>query len=381
MVDNIRIGEINSYSLPGLTKFTTAYRNGIDLAVLEINGAGGVCGRPLEILYRDDAFSPEKGEEAARSLLFDDGVDMLMGVFNSDVALRVAAVATAAKRLYFAGEPRSDDLVWANGSRYVFRLRTSQSMMSRILAKEIATLPARRWALVAPDYGAGGRFAEQFRHQMSAALPDVQWVGQTAFDFKTGEGMERVFDLIDAVDPDGVFAPLMGDLWSPFVRMGRERGAFDNRLIVNPLGGEPEYMLPLGTEAPEGWLVLGYPAQHDRAAANQRFCRKFHAFAGEQPTLGSLIGYMLVMMTAQAIGLAGTVETEAVIDALEGMESDTPAGRIRVRAADHQCTMGSWAGRIGIIEGEPRMIDARFHEGSTLLPSEQDARQFRNVAA
>ena len=59
--------------------------------------------------------------------------------------------------------------------------------------------------------------------------------------------------------PDGIFNVLFGPDLTGFVRHGNTRGLFEGRDVVSVLTGEPEYLLPLGDETPEGWLVTGYP--------------------------------------------------------------------------------------------------------------------------
>ncbi len=148
-------------------------------------------------------------------------------------------------------------------------------------------------------------------------------------------------------------------------------------MIVNPLAGEPEYMLPLGADAPENWLVLGYPGEDDPRPENQAFCAAYRAYAGEGPTLGSLLGYMLIDILKQAIERAGTVETEGLIAGFEGLEADTPMGPMKIRAADHQATMGGWVGKLTCRDGSAAMKDWSFCEGSDYLPSEAEGALLR----
>ena len=78
----IRIGEINSYTGPSAA-FTQSYRKGFEMAVDEVNASGGVLGRKLEILFRDDNYSPADGVRLANELILQDKVDLLAGTFFS----------------------------------------------------------------------------------------------------------------------------------------------------------------------------------------------------------------------------------------------------------------------------------------------------------
>ena len=119
----IKIGEINSYS--SMPQFTTPYRQGWQLAVEEINAAGGLLGRKVEVIARDDAGKPEEALRHAVELTTNEKVDVLAGGYLSNVGLALADHALRNKRLYLASEPLTDAIVWDKGNRYTFRLRPS----------------------------------------------------------------------------------------------------------------------------------------------------------------------------------------------------------------------------------------------------------------
>lgn len=158
----IRIGEINSYTGP-LAAFTVPYRHGWELAVEEINANGGVLGRPLEVISRDDGGKPADAIKFAEELVRRENVDLLAGTFLSNIGLAVADFANRNKTLFVASEPLSDALVWSNGNAYTFRLRPSTYMQAAMLAEEAAKLPARRWATVAPNYEYGQSAVKAFQ--------------------------------------------------------------------------------------------------------------------------------------------------------------------------------------------------------------------------
>ena len=139
---SIKIGDINSYSR--IPAFTQPYRNGLDLAVEEINRAGGVLGRDLEIISRDDGGTPAQAVTAAGELVSRHGAAVLVGTFFSNVGLAVSDFAKQRKVLFLASEPLTDAIVWEQGHRYVYRLRPSTTMQAAMLADQAAKLPAVR---------------------------------------------------------------------------------------------------------------------------------------------------------------------------------------------------------------------------------------------
>jgi branched-chain amino acid transport system substrate-binding protein len=252
----IRIGEINSYS--AIPSFTLPYRNGWQLAIEEINARGGVLGRKLEVISRDDAGKPQDAVRIAGELLDEQKVDILAGGYLSNVGLALSDFALQRKCLYIAGEPLSDALVWEKGNRTCFRLRPSTYMQAAMLVEEAAKLPAKRWVSVAPNYEYGLSTVKWFKLLLSTRRPDVAFVAEQWPALGKIDAGATTAALAEA-RPDAILNVTFGPDLTNFVRQGNTRGLFEGRSVVSVLTGEPEYLDPLGDEAPEGWIVTGYP--------------------------------------------------------------------------------------------------------------------------
>src|SRR6201987_6103392 len=146
----IKIGEINSYSL--LQAFTEAYRKGWQLAVEEINAAGGINGKKLVVASKDEGGNTASPQNAANELVSSENVAMLAGTFLSNIGLAVSVFANQKKVFFLAAEPLTDAITWAKGNRYTFRLGPPNYMQAAMLAEAAAKLPAKRWATIAPNY-------------------------------------------------------------------------------------------------------------------------------------------------------------------------------------------------------------------------------------
>src|SRR6266571_4139077 len=120
---SIRIGELNSYKV--FPAFLEPYKKGWELALEEINRGGGVNGRKLEVISRDDGGTPGDAVRVAEELISRERATVLMGTFASNVGLAVANLAKQRKVLFMAAEPLTDKIVWEDGNRYTFRLRPS----------------------------------------------------------------------------------------------------------------------------------------------------------------------------------------------------------------------------------------------------------------
>ena len=372
--DTIKIGEINHYKR--MAAFAEPYKMGIELALEEVNAAGGVLGKPLEFIFRDDQGDPGEAIKIAEELMTRDGAVMLTGTILSNVGLAISSLAAEKKYLYLASEPLADSIVWASGNDYTFRLRTSTYMQAAMLAEEAAKSDAVRYATIAPNYAYGKEAVAAFKTVLTQLKPDVEFVTeQWPALFKIDAGAE--VQALERAKPDAVFNVTFGTDLAKFVREGTTRGLFDGRTVYGMLTGEPEYLDPLADEAPVGWVVTGYPWYDVTEASNKAFVDAYQARYNDYPRIGSLVGYMTVQSIAAALEKAGSTETEALKMAFKGLELDTPVGPITYRAIDHQATMGAFVGTIAMKDGKGVMVDWTYKNGADYLPSDEEVMKLR----
>lgn len=372
--DPIKIGEINHYKR--MAAFAGPYKLGIELALGEINDAGGVLDRPLEFIYRDDQGKPGEAVKIAEELMTREGTVMLTGTILSNVGLAISSFAAEKKYLYLAAEPLADALVWANGNEYTFRLRSSTYMQAAMLAEEAAKTEAIRYATIAPNYAYGKDAVAAFKNALLALKPDVEFVTeQWPALFKIDAGAE--VQALERAKPDAIYNVTFGGDLAKLVREGTTRGLFDGREVYGLLTGEPEYLEPLKDEAPEGWTVTGYPWYDFAEGANKTFVDAYMAAYDESPKIGSLVGYMTAQSIAAAITAAGSTETDDLVAAFKGLSVDTPVGNIVFREQDHQATMGAFVGKTALQDGSGVMVDWTYHDGADYLPTDEEVARLR----
>ncbi|HEU4351203.1 MAG TPA: ABC transporter substrate-binding protein [Burkholderiales bacterium] len=370
----IKVGELNSYKV--FPAFLEPYKKGMELALEEINHSGGVAGRKLELIVRDDGGTPGDAVRVAEELIARERVNVLMGTFASNVGLAVANLANQRKILFVASEPLTDKIVWENGNRYTFRLRPSTYMQTAMLVPEAAKLKKQRWAIVYPNYEYGQSATASFKKLLSQAQPGVQFVAEQAPALGKIDAGAVVQALAEA-NPDAIFSSLFAADLQKFVREGNIRGLFKNTVVFNLLGGEPEYLDPLKDETPEGWWVTGYPWNEIDTPEHKAFRDAYRKRWKDYPRLGSVVGYSAVHTVAAAVRKAKSADTEKLVEALKGLQMQTPFGPVAWRALDHQSTMGAYVGQLAKKDGKGTMVNWRYADGTKYLPSDEDIRKLR----
>ena len=311
--DTIKVGEINSYS--GLPAFTEPYRKGWQLALEEVNKAGGINGKKLEVSSKDDGGKPADAITAANELVSRENVALLFGTFFSHVGLAVSDFAKQKKVLFLAAEPLTDAIVWSQGNRYTFRLRPSNYMQAAMLAEEAAKLPAKRWATVAPNYEYGQSAVSVFKKILAEKRPDIQWVEeQWPPQGKIDAG--AVVQALAAAKPEAILNVEFGPDLTKFVREGNTRGLFKDRAVVSFLTGEPEYLDPLKDETPPGWIVTGYAWYGIRTPEHDAFLKAYQAKYNDIPDAYAAQAYGAAQILFDAIRRAGKADGPAIREAL-----------------------------------------------------------------
>ena len=375
--DVYTIGEINSYKAQ--PAFLEPYKKGMELALAQINITGGIGGKKLVLVTRDDNGNPADAVRAAEELIAREKVDVLMGSFLSHVGLALTDFAQQKKRFFLAAEPLTDKIVWEQGNRYTFRLRPSTYMQVAMLVPEAAAMKKKRWAIVYPNYEYGQSAVATFKQLLKAAQPDVEFVAEQAAPLGKVDAGSVVQALADA-KPDAIFNVLFAADLAKFVREGNTRGLFAGKGVVSLLSGEPEYLDTLKGEAPEGWIVTGYPWYAIHTPDHEAFLDAYKKRFKDYPRAGSVVGYNAIQSIAAGLKKAGSADTEKLIAAFRGLEVRTPFGPITYRAQDHQSTMGAYVGKTGLYGGKGVMVDFKYMDGAKFQPSDAEVKKLRPAA-
>jgi len=369
----IRIGEINSYS--GLaTVYTFPYREGLLMAAKEINDAGGVLGRPIEFVFRDDKLKPDEAVKAARELVSQEKVDFLAGCISSGVGLAISAYAKDTKTLYFATHCQTSRLTWDDGHPYIAHTTNNVNQYVRAIAKKASTFPYKKWAHISPDYEYGHNVWDEFIGYLNELKPDVE-VSQQNWP-KLGETDHSAY--ITALLQSGADA-FISSVWGAqeiaFVKQARPFGLLQKIPFFSASVGNPDELEPLAKEAPVGAITAGFAwydeGMQKRHPALMEWVNKFQTQAKKPPTLGASWGYASAYIIAEAIRRAKSTDTDKVIAALdEGFDMQFPWGKVVMRGCDHQAIPPQWVGKVKMsAEGKAVLADVEEHHGEEFIRS------------
>jgi branched-chain amino acid transport system substrate-binding protein len=372
--NTIKIGEINSYKTQ--SNFLEPYKKGMELALEEINSSGGLLGKKVEIISRDDNSNPGDAVRVAEELVSREKVDVLTGTFLSHIGLAVTDFSKQKKFFFLAAEPLTDKIVWENGHKYTYRLRPSTYMQVAMLVPEAAKMKKKRWAVVYPNYEYGQSAVATFKKLLKELQPDVEFVGEQAPPLGKVDAASVTQALIDS-KPDAIFNVLFAADLAKFVREGETRGLFKGREVVSMLTGEPEYMDPMKDEAPENWYVTGYPWYGINTPEHKKFLDAYQKKFKEPPRLGSIVGYGAIASLAAGIKKAGSTNSDKLADAFKGLQVNTPFGKITYRAQDHQSTLGAYVGRTARKDGKGVMVNFEYRDGAKFQPSDAEVKAMR----
>ena len=333
------------YSLSGVVAaWGKAGREGAMMAANEINQAGGILNRPVAYKFEDDACNPEFGVRKIRRLVYDWGADFLHGFNHSGVCLSAVPVLPELKRMLLIPCASSTRITTEAFNKYVFRPRAIVYQSGAAAGVIASEMPYKKWTVIGPDYSFGWDAWGAFMYHLQKRKPDVECMSVQAWPkFAAGDYTSYIVKLLEA-KPDAVYTPLWGGDFVTFLKQAKRYGFFEKVGVVITEGGlavDGFYALVKGkgleSEVPEGiWgAAHGYWFDHPKTDRNKAWVDRFMEIYGEYPHNVAHDAYGAMYLYKQAIEAAKTTETDAVIEAMETMEFNTPGYTRKIRKEDH----------------------------------------------
>lgn len=376
--DPIKVGIVDSYSGPPST-YTNDVKDGFQFAIDKINAKGGVLGRQITFVTRDDKFKVDLGLSAAKELIMREKVDLLVGTINSAVALAIADLAKKEKIPFIATYSKSANITGAKGHKYVFSMNENTEMAGKAAAVGLAKLPYVNYWIAGDDYEYGHAIADGVWNHLKKLKPDVKLLGQSWWKVGEPDFTPYITSILSA-KPDAVIVATGGAGCVPFLKAAKATGFNERVPFFMHTATELSTLRPLGLEAPEGVIgTSNYFFYYPETPENKAFAEEFKKAYGRYPSFGSLIGWFTAQFIAKAYEKAGKVDPEKFAEALSGMTLDSPIGKLTVRQVDNQVMLPMFMGRTKKAPGYDFLIasDIVTIPAEELMPSIEDIKKAR----
>jgi branched-chain amino acid transport system substrate-binding protein len=336
----IKVGyqAILSGTLAGYGEF---HRMGALMAIDEINAKGGIAGQKVALDFRDSTLKPDDAIKNIRYHVDSWEADFLGGIDSSGQALAVAPIVEQLDRVlivtHAATEKLNEDMVFRKGIKQIFRICNATYQDGNAAAFVAKDLPVKTWATVSPKYEYGFTCWKMFQDTLGKLKPGVTFPAESFAPFGTTDFRSHINTILDA-QPEGLYSTEWAGELITFVKQAREAGLFEKiKHVMFPVGAAMDVLEGLGKDMPDDiWISGRYYFLYPDTPMNKEWVARFHKRWKRYPAYVSETAYSSLYAIKAAVERAGSKETKPVIEAMEGMELDTPAGRRVFRKEDHQ---------------------------------------------
>jgi branched-chain amino acid transport system substrate-binding protein len=347
--DPIRIGGIYLMSGSAATYGEFA-KQGATLAIDEVNAKGGVLGRQLHLQLEDGQGKAATAIQVARKMVYQDKVDLMMGLDSSGVAQGLVPVLPELGKPFIITHAATPDVTGKLCNKYTFRDSVNVAQMMAGGAEIAAQTGAVKWTTIGPDYAFGHQSWEYFSTNLKAHNPKVVLMSdQLAFPRFGAEDYTPFISSVMQSKPDGVLISLWGGDLVNFVRQANERGFFKQgyKIFMN-VGAATEVLTALGDQMPENvWLGTRYWYASWDTPMNKHFVEAYKKAYNHPPSYNAEGAYTAIYAFKAALEKAGSVDSDKIINALSGMTMQAPTGDLTFRKEDHQALIGQTWGLTG----------------------------------
>jgi len=369
----IRFGFVYIMSGPFATYGEFA-KQGAEMAIDEINQAGGINGRQLEGFFEDSTGKPDVALRVIRKLVYQDKVDCLVGLDSSGVAKSVVPAIPNLQTPLIITHAATPDVTGSVCNKWVFRISLNLAQNVKAAALLAADTGAKTWSTIGPDYAFGHQSWEYFRAYLSQLKPEAKFMAedQVAFSPTNTTDFSSYITKIMQSKPEGILVSLWGGNLIDFVRQGSDMGLFKGDYeILATLGGAVEVLSALGDKMPEGlWVGTRYWFLANQSPMNQAFMDNYFKRFNNYPSYNAHGAYGAVYTYKAAAEKAGSVDKEDILKALEGLTVELPVGKITIRPEDHQAVTDACWGKTAADPGYSIRIfkPIKIFKGSEVTP-------------
>ena len=319
---------------------------GHQLAIEELNAKGGIMGRKIESIERDDKMNPSAASSTMKELITKDKVDIVLGGLASSVGLAMSEVSKQEKVVYISTIPKTIQMTTDKLHKYVFRTASNTDFEGDTMALLVGKNKLGKLCHLELDYAYGNDLEIGILKALPKHAPDAKVVltlkpklGATDFN--------PFIPQVMSAGCDGVISGLWGPHFVSWVKQAAPLGFFNKiKWISGGEIGSHEIAGELKGEYPDNVISNTYELWYhgndpSHEAFQARLAKKLNT---KETPQWAVLGYIGVMYAAQAMEKAKSTEADKVAAALEGMTIKTPVGTLTIDAKTHQANIGQFWG-------------------------------------
>ncbi|AMM25949.1 ABC transporter substrate-binding protein [Variovorax sp. PAMC 28711] len=358
----IRVGVMLPMSGIG-AEVGTAWLSGIKAAQLQWNESGGVLGRQIELVVRDDKFTSAGAVAAARELA-GEGITVSIGAGQSPMGLAIAPILAELKTVVVAPAPTAMSLTHENFSKYFFRAASNGLILYGGIGNIMATRfsDVKSWAVIAPDSENGRDVVRYFKLGVERAAA------------KTGKPtkvIEPIYASLNKADykveinslmnsgAEGLFIGLTAAPCVSLLQQGRAVGMDKKFKVIGEAGTELLIAKAMQKSTPKNlWGTTFWAPELEpfksKYPQSAKLMENIVKVTGDKYPPGIVQAtHRSALAIFHALKKAGSTDPEALIQALEGLAFDSAAGPYRIRKEDHQGIGTAYFAKIGARDAAP----------------------------
>jgi len=334
--------ETGPYSIEGLDQLRAA-----QLATEEINAAGGLLGKKIELVIRDSQSRVDVTRKNVTEMIDTEGVKMVFGGSASSVAIEASKIAQEKGNLFFGTLTYSTETTGVDGHRHTFRECYDSWMAAKVLSSYLKqNFGGKKFLYITADYTWGHTTEDAMRKFTGTEDKSVNKSMLTPFPTATEDDFKKAISFAKMVKPDVLVLVLFGKDMSTAIRIATTMGLKSEMQIVVPNitlgmaeGGGPKVMEGVIGATPWTWKA---PYKYDYARGKE-FVERFDAKYNRYPSTSGASAYTILYEYKAAAERAGSFEAPAVIKALEGHEYTFLKDKQVWRNFDHQSVQTVYA--------------------------------------
>ena len=369
---SVRVGAM--YLLTGgFATYGEFARDGINLALEEINQTGGINGKPLEVIFEDES----NPVQTARRLVLQENVDFLLGIDSSGNAEALVPTIPELEKILMVTHAASPKVTGELCNPFVFRCSINSPQNSAAGAVIAAQEVYQKWTTIGPDYAFGHQSWDFFQKALQERKEGIKFLEKTAFPKLGAQDYNSFITTLQDSGAEAIWCSLWGNDLINFVRQANSFGLFKQFPVYMELGAAIEILTALGEQMPGNqWVGTRYWWQTPDTEINRNFVAKFRQKYQTYPSYNAQNAYVGLKLLALAANLAQTTETKAVIQALEGLEYEAPMGKLIIDKSDHQAVANvTWGKTTASPDYDFRILDPIVVvEGDSITRSVKDTK-------